>query len=514
VVHTQDEVGEMAHNFNRLQEEIGRAAAGLEGARVGLSDARDALTASNTRLRFELAERKVFEHELQRLAFHDTLSGLPNRALFHDHLERALVQSRGDGSAVAVLFLDLANFKVVNDSLGHNAGDRLLVEVGRRLRTVIRAEDTVARLGGDEFTIMLARISGEIDAVKLAERIHGALRAPIVLDGHEAIIGSSIGIAISRVGSDDADGLLRDADLAMYRAKANGKGRHTVFDPSMIVQAMERLELEADLRHGLDHGEFHVAFQPIIDLVTGRVSELEALVRWEHPQRGPVMPNQFIALAEETGLIIPLGQWVLEDACRQAHVWRQQFPTEPPLTMSVNLSARQFQHPTLVADITRALTEGGLTPDALKLEITESIVMRDAEGAITIMQQLRALGIRLAIDDFGTGYSSLGYLKRFPVDTLKIDRSFVDGLGRDQNDTAIVRSVVALAKSLSLATTAEGIETREQLEELKALGCDRGQGYYVARPLSAGAVGTLLTQDSLGRQPDLGPTTPGVSVRI
>jgi diguanylate cyclase (GGDEF)-like protein len=394
--------------------------------------------------------------------------------------------------SIAVMFLDLDNFKVVNDSLGHEVGDQLLSAVANRLRECLRDEDTAARLGGDELAVLLEDIVDEQSVVDIAKRISAMMTEPFVLNGRELFATFSIGIALSTPGHDRPDTLLRNADLAMYRAKANGKARFQVFDPSMTISALERMEMETDLRHALDRGELRVVYQPIMSLETGSVSELEVLVRWDHPTRGLISPTQFIPLAEETGLIVAIGQWVLEESCRQGRAWHVAQPTEPLLTISVNLSARQFLQVDLVEDVARAIWESRMDPSSLNLEITESVLMRDIDGTIEKLWALKRLGVQLAIDDFGTGYSSLSYLKRFPVDTLKIDRSFVSGLGQDSNDTAIVRSVVALAKSLNLAVTGEGIETSEQLGHLQALGCDRGQGYLFAMPLDAHAIDALL----------------------
>jgi diguanylate cyclase (GGDEF)-like protein/PAS domain S-box-containing protein len=440
----------------------------------------------------DITERKGFEKELAHLAFHDPLTNLPNRALFIDRLEHALVRADRKQGTVAVLFLDLDNFKVINDSLGHQLGDQLLIAASKRLQACLRLQDTVARLGGDEFTILLEDIAGVSDAIHVAERIMDQFQAPFTFGEHEVYTTTSIGIALSTLGLDRPGGLLRDADLAMYRAKNRGKAQYEVFDRSMNSYAMERLELETDLRRAIERSEFRVHYQPVVLLESSRIVEVEALVRWEHPRRGMVSPAQFIPLAEETGLILPIGRWVLEEACRQMRAWQMQYPSEPPLMISVNLSARQFQHPKLVEDIADILQDTRLDPASLKLEITESVMMQDAKATIGTLWQLKELGIQLAIDDFGTGYSSLAYLKRFPIDILKIDRSFVDRLGRDPEDTAIVRSVVTLAKTLNLAVTGEGIETAEQLLQLQALGCERGQGYYFAKPLPSDALSSLF----------------------
>ncbi|HKC74261.1 MAG TPA: EAL domain-containing protein, partial [Chloroflexota bacterium] len=371
----------------------------------------------------DITQRTRAEAALQHQAFHDALTGLPNRALFLDRLEHALARAHRQAGAVGVLFLDLDRFKVVNDSLGHAAGDLLLVAVAARLKGCLREEDTVARFGGDEFAILLGEVDEVSMTLRAAERIIQALDAPFHLDGHDVVTATSIGIVTSTPQHTPAD-MLRDADVALYRAKNRGRGRYEVFDETMNAQALERLELEADLRGAVERGEFAVYYQPKIALATGCVVGVEALVRWQHPRRGLVSPAAFIPLAEETGLIRPLGQWVLEEACRQTKRWHEQMPSLALVT-SVNLSARQFQQPTLVEDVAAALRQSGVTPGCIQLEITESVAMEDAEAAVTTLQQLKALGVQLAIDDFGTGYSSLAYLKRFPVDELKIDRAFV-----------------------------------------------------------------------------------------
>jgi diguanylate cyclase (GGDEF)-like protein/PAS domain S-box-containing protein len=444
----------------------------------------------------DITERKLAQEALHHQAFHDALTGLPNRALFTDRLEHALTRAGRRDTSVAVLFLDLDNFKVVNDSLGHAQGDALLGIVAQRLRDCLRAADTGARLGGDEFTVLLEDVSGEAEALTVAERIARALRVPVVLQGREVVISASIGIAIALPNGAGND-LMREADLAMYRAKANGKAGCALFDPRLEMRAMERLELETDLRRALARGEFRVHYQPIVALGDETIAGVEALVRWQHPERGLVQPLSFIPVAEETGLIVPIGQWVLEQACQQSRLWQEQFPRHAPLSISVNLSARQLQHPGLVADVARAVLDAGMDPATLELEITESVVMQDAEATDATLRALKAIGIRLAIDDFGTGYSSLSYLKRFPVDTLKIDRSFVDGLGSDSQDTAIVHSVAALARALDLSVTGEGVETSAQHVLLQQLGCNLAQGYLYARPIPAADITALLRQDRI-----------------
>ncbi|HEY0606918.1 MAG TPA: EAL domain-containing protein [Herpetosiphonaceae bacterium] len=445
----------------------------------------------------DVSERKIFEAQLRYLAFHDPLSSLPNRVLFMERLSHALERAQRHHKRIAVLFLDLDNFKVVNDSLGHQAGDQLLRTVAQRLQGCIRPADTVARLGGDEFIILLEEIGEVRDATQIAERIQQALSAPLRLnDEHEVFTTVSIGIALNTADQHRPDDLVRSADLAMYRAKAQGKSQHALFDPNMNARAMERLALETDLRRATERNEFLVVYQPVVDLLTGKMREVEALVRWDHPRRGRVSPGEFIPLAEETGLIIQIGQLVLEQACRQVRGWQLLYPSDEPLVLSVNLSARQFQHPHLVASIAATLAETGLDPRYLKLEITETMMMQDGEHNAAVMRDLKRLGIQLAIDDFGTGYCSLGYLKCFPVDTLKIDRSFIAGLGSSAEDTAIVRAVIAFAKALNLSVTGEGIETLDQVNQLKALECTRGQGYYFGRPLSGDVVAALLESES------------------
>ena len=420
--------------------------------------------------------------QLTRQAFRDALTGLPNRALFMDRLSHGLTRARRRHEHVAVLFLDLDRFKVINDTLGHTVGDQLLVEVSNRLGSSLRPGDTVARLGGDEFGLLLEDVADAETAELVALRIEAELAKPLSFEGREVFVTASIGIALSSERLGTPEEVLRDADLAMYHAKAKGKARHEIFDGTMSAPALDRMDLEMDLRSAITNRDFRLHYQPILRLDTGRITEVEALIRWQHEKRGLLQPDAFIGLTEETGLIVPIGQWVLTEACRQARVWQIEFPRNPPLVMSVNLSAKQFQNPRLVEEITDALTMSGLEPACLKLEITESVVMQDVPATLAKLHELKDLGIRLAIDDFGTGYSSLGYLKRFPVDTLKIDRSFVKGLSHEGGDSAIVRAVVTVAKSLSMEVTAEGIETDQQRLELKALGCDLGQGFLFGRP--------------------------------
>ena len=445
----------------------------------------------------DISERKAFEEQLRHMAFHDHLTGLPNRALFMDRVEHAVGRAHREGSCVAVLFVDLDNFKVVNDSLGHAAGDRLLHALSSRLRASLDPRATLARFGGDEFTILLEDVAHAGDAQEVAQRVREVLRRPVGVAEREVFVTASIGIAMSTPGKDTPGDLVRNADVAMYRAKATGRGGSVVFDRALDAVAVGRLELETDLRAALDRGELEVHYQPIVHLPTGRIRDMEALVRWRHPRHGLIPPDRFIPLAEETGLIIPIGLWVLKTACRQLRAWQTRFGNAADLCVSVNLSARQFQHPTLLDDVGRILQESGVEPDRVMFEITESIAMRDAAAAADILADLKQLGLRLAIDDFGTGYSSLSYLHGFPIDVLKIDRSFISRLRSERQDVAIVQAVIALARGLHMEVTAEGIETNEQLTQLEQLGCDRGQGYYFGRPMPAESL-TLVLSEHLG----------------
>jgi diguanylate cyclase (GGDEF)-like protein/PAS domain S-box-containing protein len=450
----------------------------------------------------DVTERKALEAELAYRAYHDALTGLPNRALLIDRLGHALARSTRSRLNTGVLFIDLDDFKLVNDSLGHKQGDQLLVSVAQRLSASIRPGDSVARLGGDEFIVLFEDLADVSDASSVAERILQQLGTAFELDGREVFISATMGMAVSGANTVLADDLLRDADVAMYAAKARGKGHWALYEPGMDTRPLERLELEADLRRAMVGGELRLHYQPIVEIATGQIRGVEALLRWEHPERGLVSPMEFISIAEETGLIVPIGRWVLHDACRQARVWDERHAGRPALTISVNISSRQFQHPGLVEDVRQALEDAHLLPSRLRLEITESVAMERGQATVQTLQALKSLGVRLAIDDFGTGYSSLAYLKHFPVDVLKVDRAFVDGLGRDAQDVAIVRSVITIAKSLDLTVTGEGVETAEQLSVLRALGCDEAQGYYFARPQPPGAMDRLLDAQ-LARQEDL-----------
>jgi diguanylate cyclase (GGDEF)-like protein/PAS domain S-box-containing protein len=429
----------------------------------------------------EITALKRTEAQLAHQALHDPLTGLANRALLVDFLERSMNRRRQDHRGLALLFIDLDRFKWVNDSLGHRAGDELLRAVAHRLTSTVRPSDLVARLGGDEFVVVIDGVVDPREPVRVARRIQGELGTPLVIEGTEVVTTGSIGIAMTTSAVTNADGLLRDADSAMYLAKANGRNRFEIFDTVLRTQASEKLRMESALRRAIDEGGIEVFYQPELDLDSGEIVGFEALARWNHPTEGRLAASAFIELAEETGLIVDLGEWVLRQACLQAGRWRRDRPGRP-LKLRVNLSGRQFAHADLLEQVVRALTAADLEPSNLCLEITETALMDDPARGLVVLDDLRGLGIELAIDDFGTGYSSLAYLKRLPVDVLKIDRSFVDGLGDDPDDTAIATAIISLARSLGMRVVAEGVETRRQLDELRRLGCDRAQGYLFARP--------------------------------
>ncbi|HYP53293.1 MAG TPA: EAL domain-containing protein, partial [Pyrinomonadaceae bacterium] len=442
----------------------------------------------------DITDRKRAEERLLHDALHDALTGLPNRALFMDHLRLAVERARRrESRQFAVLFLDLDRFKVINDSLGHMIGDQLLVGIAHRLEACLRPGDLVARLGGDEFTVLLEDIGSVAEATAVAERLQAELSRPFSLAGREVFTTVSIGIAPSTVGHDRPENFLRDADTAMYCAKMLGKARHEVFDRNMHARAVTQLQMETDLRRAVEREEFFVQFQPIVSLETGEIRSFEALVRWRHPERGLISPATFIPTAEETGLIVPLGRWVLTEACRQLREWQRVRPEQPHLSVSVNLSSKQFTQPDLIAQIQQALQESGLSPSSLKLEITESVVMENIETVTEMLQQLRALGVQLSIDDFGTGYSSLSYLHRFPIDTLKIDRSFVTRMSENNENMEIVRTIIMLAHNLKMNVVAEGVETEQQLTQLIAFGCGYAQGFYFSKPLDAKIATRLLS---------------------
>ncbi|MET0478868.1 MAG: EAL domain-containing protein, partial [Actinomycetota bacterium] len=443
----------------------------------------------NTR---DVSDRKELEAQLVHQAFHDGLTGLANRTLFTERVEHALARAApGD---LAVLFIDLDDFKHVNDSLGHAAGDQLLVAAARRLQGCLRPTDVAARLGGDEFAVLLERVTDADGAATVAGRVLDTLHQPFGLNGRTIPIKASLGVATGRPGADEADELLRNADVAMYAAKAGGKDRYELFRPDMHEDMLQRLELEAELRHVADRDQLVLHYQPIIELVSGRITRVEALVRWDHPVKGLLPPPAFIPLAEEQGLIGPIGNWVLLQACLQARRWQDQFPDAPPLSVHVNLSGRQLEEQRLVGEVAQALETSRLSPRQLTLEITESVLVSDVEAMSTRLRELKGLGVLLAIDDFGTGYSSLSYLRRFPIDMLKIDKAFVDGIGKGREDTALAHAIVKLSHTLQLHTVAEGIEQAEQAAHLASLGCQDGQGFLFARPLNPEAMTELLAK--------------------
>ncbi|HSU15079.1 putative bifunctional diguanylate cyclase/phosphodiesterase [Longimicrobium sp.] len=437
----------------------------------------------------EVTERKRVEDRLIHDAMHDALTGLPNRHLFMERLGEALLRFNAGGGQFAVLFMDLDRFKVANDSLGHHVGDELLVAVARRLQENVRATDTVARFGGDEFAILLGSLEGPDDAMEIAGRLVQAVASPVNLSGYEVFTSASIGIALSTLGYDRPEYLLRNADMAMYRAKGSGGVAWEVFDRTMHAQALSRLQMETDLRRALRRGEFRLRYQPIVSLATGRIVGVEALCRWEHPDRGLIEPADFIPTAEETGAIVPLGEWVLGEACRQLAEWRAELGAR--IAVSVNLSARQLAHAGLVDAVRAALAESGLKPRHLKLEITESALL-ESDAAGRVLAELCALGIEMQLDDFGTGYSSLSALHRLPMKALKVDRTFVGRIGQGDAPLQLVRTIALMGKGLELAVIAEGVETGAQLAEVRAAGCDYAQGYLISRPVSAGAIREML----------------------
>jgi len=441
----------------------------------------------------DISARKEAEERLLHEAFHDPLTDLANRALFLEHLKLAVERAkRPKGYLFAVLFLDLDRFKNINDSLGHTIGDQLLRAVARRLEKCLRQIDIVARFGGDEFAVLLDGIEDSSDAVRVAERIQRELRTPLSLGGHEVFISASIGIALSGRRYEHTEEIVRDADTAMYRAKALGKARHEIFDTEMHARAVAVLQLETDLRRAIERKEFCIHYQPIVSLADDKLHGFEALVRWRHPDRGLIAPKEFIAVAEETGAIVPLGRWVLREACRQMSQWQQRFPVAEGLILSVNMSGKQFAQPDLFQQVQRILGETGFNPRRLQLEITESAVIENTATVTAMLMQLRSLGIKLSMDDFGTGYSSLSYLHRFPIDTLKIDRSFISNQA-EAGETGIVRTIIMLARDLGMNVVAEGVETCEQLSYLRSLDCELGQGYYFSHPVNVAEITSLLS---------------------
>ena len=496
---------ECARSGEKLVQEYRLRAA--DGRDVWIRDEMTVVTDRNTGedplfygVFLDVSDRKRMESELERLALYDALTGLPNRALFADRLGHVLAR-RGRETSTAVYFLDVDRFKRINDSLGHAAGDEVLREVAKRLDGVLRPEDTVARFGGDEFTVLCESVGGVLEAVSIADRLQRPLRDPLMAGGAELRLSASIGVALvepNEVG--DAQHLIEDADAAMYRAKERGGARAELFDSAMRDNAVRALRIEQELQHALEHGELRLYLQPGVDLRTGQVIGAEALVRWSHPQRGLIMPDRFLSVAEETGLIVPLGAWVIGAACRQLAEWQSR-PETAQLHLSLNLSARELTHPDVVTTVLGCVRESGIDPRFLTIEVTESTAMADGDSGFRALREFSSEGIRVAIDDFGTGYSSLEQLRRMPVDIVKIDRSFVSGMADDPTDRALVAAVVGMGRALKLAVVAEGIESPEESEALLELGCHIGQGFLFAKPLPIEAMDDLLASGTSALTP-------------
>lgn len=498
-VQTNDEVADLAWSFDHMRNSLReyRAAVGAQTSE---------LTSANEKLLQEISARKAVEEQLLHDALHDALTGLPNRALFMDRLAHVItITKRRTDYLFAVLFLDLNRFKVVNDSLGHVVGDQLLIMLGTRLVDCLRPLDTVARLGGDEFAILLEDIGGLSNATFIAERIGKALTEPFSVAGHEVFTTGSIGIALGSAGYERPDQILRDADTAMYQAKTSGRSHFVVFEPGMHEHAVARLRLETDLRKAVERNEFTAFYQPIYSLTTNRLCGFEALARWQHPERGLIMPGDFVQMAEETGIIVAIDRLVLREACRQMVEWQTQCAAHPLEFMSVNLSNKQMVQPDLVDYVSRVLRETGIDPGAVKLEITENVVIENPEETVILLSRLKALGVRLYIDDFGTGYSSLSYLHRLPIDGLKIDRSFINRMGKNGENQQIVRTIILLARDMNIDVIAEGLETPLQVAQIKSLNCEYGQGYLFSKPVASSQARTLVERGQY-----TAPTVPGV----
>jgi diguanylate cyclase (GGDEF)-like protein len=452
------------------------------------------LAGTELQLRQLLSEREIREQRLRHETVHDPLTGLPNRTLFMRRLSDATLRARrGQDGLFAVLFLDVDGFKLVNDSMGHHVGDEMLVTIARRLEGCVRGGDIVARLGGDEFAILLERIIDVRDAAMVAERVQEALLAPLSIGGYEHVTSASIGVALNSGASEQPEYVLRSADIAMYRAKNGGRGRYEMFDRAMHAEALTRLQIETDLRHAFERNEFFLHYQPIISLQSGTIVGAEALVRWRHFERGIVSPATFIPVAEDTGLVVPLGRWVLREACRQAREWRASTANARDFTISVNLSVREFAQPDLVRTVSSILEETGLPPKALRIEITESAIIGQKHPAIDTVDQLRTLGVAIHLDDFGTGYSALSYLPRLPLDAVKVDRAFTAAIDQEERPLHVVRAIVSLAHAIGLEVVAEGVANQRQLELLREMGCDLAQGFTFSRPCNTDELATLLS---------------------
>jgi len=472
-----------------------RAMVDRESAKVATAQV-DIIQADNAALQREIAKRHHVERQLAFAASHDELTGLPNRTLLMTRLGRIVARTYSSDHLWAILFIDLDRFKVINDSLGHAVGDLVLVETARRFERCLRSGDSVARLGGDEFIILLDGIEDAGVSCQVAERLLRALDAPFTIAGHEVSTSASVGIATGRNGEDEPEDVMRNADIAMYRAKTLGKQRYALFSPELLEDTRLRLELEMDLAHALERQELYLFYQPLVAMQNGCLIGFEALVRWRHPRRGLVNPNDFIPLAEETGAVIPLGAWILHEACRQLKEWQTTLPGAADLCINVNVSGKQLASPDFLATVENALGKSGLRPESINLEITESVLLREAENTRETLNRIRNLGVQIHLDDFGTGYSSLSYLRDFPIDALKIDRSFISR-AEDEATTGlasadIVRSIIALAESMSLSVTAEGVETAAQVEALRDLGCTNLQGFYFSRPVEAAAAASII----------------------
>lgn len=449
----------------------------------------------------DITERKTFEEKLAHDALHDSLTGLPNRKRLMSRLTRSLERlRRAPDSPFAVYFVDLDRFKIINDTLGHQAGDDMLLKITERLELSVRPSDMVARLGGDEFVIVIDEVNTEEQLISIADRILKQMSAPMTIAGQEVYTGASIGIVLGAPDYQRADDLLRDADLAMYRAKAKGKGRYEIYDATIHSGTLSLLQLEIDLRRAIENNEFVLNYQPVFSMNSEKVVGFEALIRWNHPIRGVVPPSDFIPIAEETGLILPIGRWVLREACRQLHRWQEQSPESASLVMNVNLSSRELDQKDLIPQIKKVLKETKLDPNCLKLEITESVIMKNAEEAVKTVKKLREMGVRVSIDDFGTGYSSLSYLHRFPIDTLKVDRSFINRIGAQGEHSEIIQTIIKLAANLGMDVVAEGVESEEQLNFLKDMNCEFGQGYYYSKPLNSSDAFELIEKLSQENQ--------------